>query len=346
MEPPINNTPRYQIFIRDKESNILGEITQYQNLKFSDKHNNWGQCTFQLPSISEELAELVALRRYETLVYRNGDIVWSGEQATRFGTLRANDPELITVTSYTFLEMLAHRTTIAYVRYDNTDQGLILKDLVDDSQDLTDGDLGFTFASITATMSRDREYYRYKISDAFINMSNNINGIDFYITHDKVIHIVEFRGIDQSTQTIFEFGVNILEAEITEDFSTPSNQAFVLGSGLGSEQVEGSYIDTDARSVYKLRQQTISEIDVSSTDNLDDKAEAYVRKYKNSLDTISFTQIPNSQPQFGTISIGDSIRIKINKGIYNINNIYRVYGYEVQVGQNGEEYISYLVSLI
>lgn len=344
--PPINDTPIYQILVRDKEGNILGEISGFQNLKFSEKHNNWGECTFELPATSEELAQLVALRRYETLVLRNGSIVWSGEQATRSGRLMANSPQLIKVTSYTFLEMLAHANTPAYVRYDNIDQGLILKDLVDDFQAQTEANLGFTFASITNTVSRDREYYRYKISDAFINMSNVIDGPDFYIDHDKVIHIVPFRGVDKSTQVIFEYGVNTLEAGISEDFSTPSNQAIVLGAGLGSEQVEGEYTDTSMREVYKLRQQVISEVDVSETDNLDAKAEAYVRKYKNSLDTIDIIQIPNSSPTFGTILIGDSIRIKINEGIYNINNIFRVYGYDVAVGQDGDEVISYLVSQI
>lgn len=346
MNPPENNTPRYQILVRDKDGNTLGEISAFQNLKFSEKHNDWGESVFELPATSQELIDLVALRRYETLILRNGSIVWSGEQANRSGTLMANSPQLIKVNSYTFFEMLAHRTSPEYERYENTDQGEILEDLVNVSQAQDDGDLGFTFATIAATVSRDREYFRYKISDAFINMSNVIDGIDFYVTHDKVIHIVDFRGVDKSTQIILEFGVNIIEVGISDDFSTPANQTIVLGAGLGSQQAEGVYTDTNAREIYKLRQQTISEIDVSQTDNLESKAEAYVRKYKNPLTKLDLYQMPNTQPSFGTILIGDSIRVRIKEGIFDIDNTFRVYGYEVTVGQDGDENIMYLVSQI
>lgn len=340
------SNPTYQIMSRDKEGNILGEFTQFQSLRFSGRHNNFGQCSFQVPVDSDELRALVSMRRYETLILRNGTIVWSGEQANRETRLQANSANLTTVVSYEFFEMLNSFYTDPFIRYQETDQGEILKDLVDTRQLEDFGDAGFTFSSITPTKDRDREYNNYNIMDAYINMSNVIDGPDFWIDEDKVIHIVPFRGIDKSTQTIFEYGTNILNCQISEDFSSPGNQAIMLGSGFGSEQTVVVVDESASQGIYGLRQQVQAEVDVSEDDNLADKGLALIRKHRSPILSISFTQIPNTLPVFNTAGIGDSVRIKVNNGIYDINNIFRIYGYDVEIGDNGEEYISYLVGQI
>lgn len=336
----------YSIKVKDKNGDELGEFTQWTNLNFSEKQNDYGECRFDVPITSSELLDLVAARRYETYVVRNGSVVWSGEQVARSGDLKANSPNYLTIVSRTFFEMLNARYTGAFVRFNNIDQGTILKSLVDTSQALTDGDLGFTFGSHTTGTNRDREYSNQNIMEAFINMSNVINGPDFFITHDKEINIVSFKGIDKSAQAVLEWGTNLESVNIIEDFSTPANQAIVLGAGFGSSQTIGTSTDTSARATYKLRQQRSSEIDVSGQSVLEAKAQALVRKYKQSLLSLSIVQLPNTNPGFSTVSLGDSIRVKIKEGIYNINNRFRVYGYNVQVDDNNKETISYLVGQI
>lgn len=336
----------YQIVIRDKQGNILGEFTEWKGLQFSDQLNDYGSCRFKVPVTSVELQNLVSLRRYEVLVKRNGTTVWSGEQVARYGELKANSPQYLTIESYTFLEMLNSRYTDSFIRYDNTDQGAILKDLVDTSQAKTEGDLGFTFGTVETTVSRDREYSNYNIMDAFINMSKVINGPDFYITHDKQINIVARKGIDKSKQVILEWKTNLESVMIDEDFVNPANQAILLGSGFGGSQLTSTATDTSARAVYKLRQQRASEIDVSEPDTLFAKAQAIVRKYKQPLLKLTVNQLPETVPSFGTISLGDTITIRIREGVYNISNKFRVYGYEVRVDDDNKESISYLVGMI
>lgn len=342
---PQSSIPRYQILIRDKEGNTIGEVNNWFNLRFTGRHNNFGNCTFELPATSPDLTRLVSSRRYETLILRNGQIVWSGEQARRDGVLEANSPQMITITSYTFEEQLNHMLTQDFIRFDpEVDQGEILKQLVDYAQSLPSGNLGFTFAPIIPTQPRIREYARYEILTAFINMSNVIGGPDFWIDSDKVIHIVENRGSDLSKQVILEFGTNLLRARISEDFSSPINEAIVLGSGFGAEQQVGGYLDTETRDTYGLRRKVVSEIDVTDIENLNGKGQLLVNKNKTALVTINTTQLPNSKPQFGSISIGDTIGIRIREGIFNINTPFRIYGYEVTIGQNGEENVAYTIA--
>lgn len=337
------DNPNYQLTVKDKAGNIIGEFSDWLNLKFGDRHNNYGQATFDVPVTSADLLTLVSLRRYELYISRNGQIIWSGEQASDNVRLSVNDANLVTITSYTLFQMLEARLTDEYIRFEGIDQGQILKQLVDLSQAKTDGDFGFTFASIPATMSRDREYFSATIMDAFINMSNNINGIDFWVGHDKKIHIVPYRGIDRSNQYIFELGVNMLEPGISNNFSSPANSVRALGAGFDADQLVQTFTDAEARQTYKLREQRISEIDVSEADTLLSKAQDYASKYKQQVQAIDFKQVPNSSPAFGSLSIGDTARIRIRKGRYNINSKFRIYGYDITIGNEGEEYISYLV---
>ena len=200
-------------------------------------------------------------------------MVWSGEQANADITLQANNANLITVTCFTYIEMLNARYTPEYIRYEAEDQANILKELVDDSQAKTDGDLGFTFASITPTKDRDREYKLDNIMEAFINMSNVIDGIDFWVDKDKVIHFAEERGTDKSNLYSLQWGVNIETLRITDNFSSPANTVYAIGSSDGVTQLVESYADIQTRGIYKLREQTLSAIDVSESDTLLGKAQ-------------------------------------------------------------------------
>lgn len=54
-------TPKYQIIVKDKGGNIIGEFSDFFNLKFSDILNNYGQCTFDVPITSSDSTKLISL---------------------------------------------------------------------------------------------------------------------------------------------------------------------------------------------------------------------------------------------------------------------------------------------
>lgn len=350
-EPPATSTPtarrsvRHQILIKDKSGVAIGEISNWFNLKFSDRLNDYGQATFDVPIDSSDAIRLISLRRYEVDILEDGVIVWSGEQVNADVTVIADDANLVTITCYTYLEMLNARYTPLFVRYDPAiDQALILKALVDDSQAKPAGDLGFTFGPITPTQPRIREYKLDNIMECYINMSNVINGIDFWIDSDKVIHTGSpRRGVDKSNQFGFEWKVNILRLQVSDNFSSPANTAYAIGSSEG-EEIVASYVDTQARSTYKLREQTVSAIDVSEGDTLEGKAEDLVNSNKRQRRTIKVSQIPNTTPRLQDLDLGDYINTKFKKGRYDIDSPFRVLGYECSVGQVGESNIQWILS--
>lgn len=338
--------PNYQIVVRDKNGNELGEFTEWNNLRFNDVLNNYGTCEFGVPVTSDELAGLVSMRRYETLIKKDGEVIWSGEQANRYGSLTANGTNRVTIVSHTFFEGLNSMFTDAFIRYEQVDQGAILKDLIDTFQAKEGGDLGYTFGDYITGKLRDREYEWYNLYDAFTNMANVIDGPDIYINSNKVINIVSHKGVNRSKQIILEWGTNIRNISIKEDFSTPCNEAIVLGSGFGSEQKYAVVTNPVTRDIYGLRQQRSSEIDVSINETLIAKANALIAKYKQPLMTLEIEQLPGTSPVFGSVLLGDTLRVRINEGIYNIDSNWRIYGFDVGIGELGEEYIKYTLASI
>lgn len=348
-------TSKHQIVVKDKAGLILGEISDWFNLKFSDQMNNYGTATFDIPIDSSDAVKLISLRRYEVDIYEDGVVVWSGEQVNADVNVIADDANLVTITCYTYLEMFNARYTDDYIRFDNIDQMLILKQLVDISQAKPDGDFGFSFANIVPTKPRDREYFKDNIMESIINMTNVIDGIDVWIDKDKVIHGGNTRrGVDKSNQFGFEWKVNTLEMKISDNFSSPANTAYAIGSSFTSDpsvpldpsappQIQ-EYVDTQARATYKLREQTVSAIDVSEVDTLQGKAEDLVNSNKRQIRTIKIKQIPNTTPRLSNLNLGDSINARLKKGRYDINSPYRILGYECVVGKVGESNITWIVS--
>lgn len=335
------NAPRHQILVKDKSGTLVGEISDWFNLKFSDQLNNYGKATFDIPIDSDDAVKLIALRRYEVDIMQGGVIVWSGEQVDAEVTVAANSPNLVTVTCYTYLEMLNARYTDDYIRRENVDQAEILKILVDISQAKTDGDFGFTFAPITPTKLRDREFKKDNIMESFINMSNVIDGVDFWIDSNKVIRFGDpKRGVDKSNQFNFEWGVNFKEVGIKDSFSSPANTAYAFGSAPEPAQ----YVDTQARETYKLREQTVSAIDVSEQDTLEGKAQNLVNTNKLARRTLTPSQLPSTAPFLKDLFPGDSITVRFKKGRYDINSAFRVLGYECEVGEIGEANVSWVLA--
>lgn len=342
----METAPRHQIIVKDKAGNIIGEISDWFNLTFSDQQNSYGQCSFDIPIDSSDAINLISLRRYEVDIVQDGKSVWSGEQVNADVTIQADDANLVTITCYTYVEMLNARYTPQDVRYDQIDQALILKALVEDSQDLTDGYLGFTFADITPTMDRDREYKLDNIMEAFTNMSNVINGIDFWIDNNKVIHFgTPRRGSDRSNQFGFQWKVNVSQMQISDNFASPANTAYAIGTEPdGVTPLIIPFADTAARETYKLREQTVSSIDVSESDTLIGKAEDLVNTNKKQVRTIRLTQIPNTTPRLTDLNIGDSINVKIKKGRYDIDAPFRIQGYECSIGDVGESNVTWILA--
>lgn len=334
----------HKIIIKDKSGNALGEFDKFLDLSYSKALNYYGECEFSVPATDDKLNSLISLRNYEIFIERNGGIVWGGEMVHKAGRLVENSDNKVTIRGYGFLEMLASRYTDALKTYASTDTGAIAWDLIDTTQNLTDGDLGITQGSIETTQDRDRTYENKNILDALVALTEIRNGIDLEVDDSKVFNVWGTRGVDRTNTTVFEYGTNILSANIDQDFTKPANEIIALGSGVGAAQLRVTATDTGLRSINKLRQQRVAFTDVKESATLTGKAEEFLRINKQSILSIEFEQVPGTQPSFGSIGLGDSIQMRISRDSYEIDQAFRVYGWNVSVGQDGRESISYEIA--
>ena len=336
--------PEYQIIIKDGSDNIIGELRNFTSLVFSKIMNNFGSCKFAIPVTNPDLSSFIGLRRFETHIFRDGTLIWAGEQALIENSLKADSPNLLKVTSFGWFEQLFGRLTSE--KYDGIDAGEIAWDAIDTSQNETDGDIGITEGTIEATQNRDRNYSDDNIAVEIQRLTSVINGFDMEITDSKVFNVYEFQGLDKSNQIVFEYGTNIEEvSKLVQDFSIITNQTVVRGEGMGTEQARVTRTDTDARSIYGLRQRLITESNISETTSLNEKGDAINNKRKQPVLEIAFKQEAGTLPTFGSISMGDLVQVKIQHGIHNINNQFRVFGWEVSFDSKGKETIEYFLGL-
>lgn len=331
----------YRIKIYDQDDTPLGELVNWFDVSFNKKLNDYGQCSVSFSSDDELVIPFLALRRYVIKIYRDDTLVWAGEQIARRGSLQANSENMVTLTGAEFLEKLSQRYTGAYRRFDNVDAGTIAWTLIDESQSLTNGDYGFTQGTIQTTKNRDRTYANKNILEAIKELSQVIDGFDFELTSDKEFKIYTQKGIDRTATTVFEYGTNIESMNIEEDFSKIVNSSIVLGEDNRVERTT-----TTSASIYKLRQTVVNADNTTEDTTLNDKGDSVNRKYKAPLLAVSFTQLEGTNPQFGSIALGDIVKIRVDRGIYRINNNFRVYGFNVKVTRDKREQIEYIVGLI
>jgi hypothetical protein len=355
----------YEVLIRDKSQTLVGGFSTWKDLSFNEKLNDYGQCSFTVSQTDELLGD-VSTRIHEVEIRKNGTIVWAGELADKSAQLTVNQDNRRNFTAFTFLESLSHRLTgdysdtenpVTYVRYEDEELGLILEDLVQTSQGnastlspgnspVTNGDLGFTFGTIDTTETQTIEYTARSIMDAFIEASQINGGIEFDIKFNKEIDILNRKGIDKSAEVVFEYGRNFESVQFRQDFVNPGNQILTIGSGSGSSQAMVLVTDPIAAGSHKIRQIRNSEIDVNNISYLTASGNAMLRKYKQPLLSLKFTQLPLTDPVLGTVKTGDTVRVRLNDGIENINNRFRIYEISTTIDNEGKELITYFVGLI
>lgn len=198
-------------------------------------------------------------------------------------------------------------------------------------------DLGITEGTIEATMERDRTYNNQNIAEAISNLTNVIEGFDFEITDNLVFNVKVLIGEDKTESIILDYGSNILSCRITEDFSQPVNRSIVLGEvSDNSSLVRIEREDLVSQTAIKLREDAVTEWDVSETETLNEKGDAILRKYAYPLLKIDLDILPNT-PNITQFSLGDLIIVRIVKGFYNIKEEYRVFEWEVKYNSDGTE---------
>lgn len=327
----------YEYIIKDKTGRTLGRLDGATDRSFSIYLNRSGGAEFTLSVHDQNVtSEMLLLGYAELYIYRAKTLVWGGElQYTRADL--GGDDERITVSAKGFLELFDRRvvgTPTTPRTFTNTDLVTIARTLIDESQDLSNGDFGITLGTNPTSRNADRTYSSENLKEALNDLTNETwdDAIDIEVTADKVFNCYYPQKGRVLAEVVFEWGVNITSCWQTLDATDMSNQVIALGAGEGNGMTTVTRnADTYLQETYKLRQGVIAHKSVSDTTTLNGHADKELREKEAQQQFVGVTVKGDLDPVFGSYSVGDYVRVKIDRGLVKADSLFRIHGIDVRI---------------
>ena len=199
-------------------------------------------------------------------------------------------------------------------RYEDTDIGQIMWDMIDTTQQLANGDLGITQGQIQAsrTMTDDWQPFATSIRDILIAITERINSVDFSFSYDKKLNVYYPYQGRVHTDLLFTYPGNIVSMDVPQDATQIVNVSINRGSGNGLDitPIE-TRTDTDSMAAYGRMEQIDDYADVSVPATLQDFGDESLRTFAAPLVIPEVTLRSGKEPPLGAYWLGDWVRFDI-----------------------------------
>lgn len=294
-------------------------------------------------------------------VDRNGILVWGG---VIWGRAYNSTSQQLSITAQEWISYFAHRVVNQTVDFNNIDQLVIAKTLIEDAQAQTYGDIGVGYNSEGQTTSGvlvDRVYYNYELKNIFEaiqDLSRQSDGFDFHIDieYDGITGLPSkyFNTYYPRSGTAYTFGGssipvfslpagNIVEYEYPEDGSLVSNTLYALGAGSNEGKLISEAQDgTRFAEGWAILEKAVNYSDITDQTVLDNLATAQVTAVSYPPVVLKIVVPAYVDPVFGTYEVGDDCRVIITDSRFpnTLDEIYRIVGLSVQPGEDGPERVT------
>lgn len=294
-------------------------------------------------------------------VDRNGVLVWGG---VIWGRTYNSTSQTLSIQAREFISYFERRRITTDIAFNQIDQLVIAKTLVENAQNETYGDIGVLYNTEGQTTSGiliDRVYYNYELKSVFNaiqDLSRQLDGFDFSIDvyYDPITgepskafntyypRVGHPYTVGDITVPVFEFPAgNVVEYEYPEDGSIAANTIYALGAGSN----EGKLISVSQNTAFLLDGWALLEdqanySDVTDQSLLDSLALGQVNAVSYPPRTVKVVAPPFIDPEYGTYEIGDAVRLIIqdNRFPTGLDAIYRLVGISLQPGEDGPERVT------
>lgn len=329
----------YSLKIKDKDGNYINEITNWNNFSYGFELNRPGDCYIDMNiDVSEKfIKENLATGKTYIDIYRYKNKVWSGILLRNYGNIDEDIGKVIL--KFKGYLWLLNKMFVSPEgdTFEGIDEGTILWTLIDDFQSLPNGDFGITEGSVATGVTRDRTYQALKnVYEAFIQMTEVENGCDVEITPEKVLNVYSQKG--RRLNHVFEYGKNIKKFDFNFRADDLANCVYTLGSTQTNDLLYSVAHNAGKQEEYNLMQSALVYPDVSEVDTLTEHAKEKVESFKDELEIYSLSCKP-TDPSFGSYSVGDEMRIIINKGFIDIDTYKRIEKINIYVNSEEKEEI-------
>lgn len=330
----------HKIEVYNSNDDLVAELDKATGRKYGKMLNRGSAFSFELDINDPKCtADILAGGQNYIKYYRGTRLEWSGRILYRAAKL-SDGGEKIDIQCFDWFTLFKKKLITTEESYSSTNEGAILQDLVTYFQTPSNGSLGITFGVNSSTSTRDKEYIDKSVYDAFIEMSEILDGVDFEITPNRVLNIYDKKSTDRSATHIFEYGVNLKSLDEVYDWTDLKNDL----KGYGADTLVRTADDGSSQSTYGRMQSIESFTDDILTATLDRHLDDVLRTNAGPVVAYKCVLLPDALPEFGTYEIGDVVKLKANKGIVNVNKSVRIYGWNVAISDSGEEEIELIIS--
>lgn len=338
----------YRVIVRNPD-NSLYEFDKASEVQWERYENNIGVCRFLLPATDYKLiASAISIGNYEIRIYRNTTLVFQGTiEATQdnkdgvvvFGLDYKNALRWYTI---------GRDTTPATPTYSSKKIGTgILLPIFDNIAARSDSIFGnyivrgtiedpYTTGTSTAkTITKttfDEYFFDLLLDMVALSRSDSPSGAwkqdtVFNISRDEVQPVFTFLrnvGVDQPN-VVLQLDSEIVDFDWVNDSRELRNT--ITGYTLKSDPAFLTSPQTDATSQSDNYRREISPVfeELENQAALDEKTKDFLKENKDGTDTIYAQFAPGLAP-FDGYSMGDSVKVLIQRGRVAIDDFYRVVG--------------------
>ena len=348
------NNSRYRVEIRNGSGQLIADLSGRALRRRIEKRRNRGDNIILsydaddilrlAKSINANIwTDLLAENINEVRVIRDDTVIAAGQLSYAYPRIEEGDKRIIDIRTTSWLDLLAKRFTATPYTFSGIDAGTIGWTLINDTQNLTDGNFGITQGVIQTSVNRDRTYEIDKnIYQLLVQLSEVQNGFDFEVTWNKVFNVYYPRIGSRRTDITFTYPGNIRSIGFERDGMQMANQIIGRGQGTGADVLKSAATDTVLRGIYKLRQDIVDWPDVVLLQTLTEHANGELTDRKRFLDIPDLTLDGTSNPVYGTYQIGDEVQIRVeNNDLFApINDYFRIDATTLEIDQNDKETVS------
>lgn len=297
-------------------------------------------------------------------VDRNGILVWGGVIWSRSYN---SDSQTLSIAAREFESYFEKRLITTTENFNNADQLLIARTLIDNAQAVTDGDIGVITGSETSGVLIDRVYYDYEFKQvwqAIKDLADQDDGFDFNIKveYDNITNepkktlVLGYprtghidTGVGDMNTNVFLFPAgNITTYEYPEDGSIVTNTLYVTGAGSNEGKLLTNAIATGSfTNGFPVLEATVAYSDITDQNVLNELASGRVLALSEPPPIIKVVVPAFIEPEYGTYSIGDDVRLMITDERFptGLDEIYRIVGLNVEPGEDGPERVTITLTI-
>jgi hypothetical protein len=294
-------------------------------------------------------------------VDRDGILVWGG---VIWGRTYNSNSQTLSFSAQEWISYFDHRRVTQDVDFENIDQLVIAKTLIENAQTATYGDIGVGYNSAGQTVSGvlvSRTYYNYEFKNVFQaiqDLSRQADGFDFSIDveYDAItdLPIKNFNTYFPRSGLVYSYGDpdvpvftfpagNMVEYEYPEDGSVVANTVYAFGAGSNEgKQLATGQDTTLLLDGWALLETTANYSDITDQTVLEELALAQALATSYPPTVLKVVVPAYVDPVFGTYQLGDDARIIITDSRFpnTLDEIYRIVGLTVEPGEDGPERVT------